>query len=496
LTTRAIVVGGGIAGLAITDALVRDGWQVTVLERDDTPLPRTAAEAFASWDRRGAPQARHSHAFLSRLRNGLRARAPDLLERLLASGAYEIRVTDALPATLDDRSPHPDDDALVLLGCRRTTFEWVLQRAVRAHPAVRWLWGAAVEGLLAEADAGGGPPRVRGVRARRAGHASEELRADVVVDASGRRSALPRWLADVGAGPVDEDGEECGIFYSSRFYRLRAGAGEPPREGPIGADLGYMKFAIFAGDSGIFSVTLAASPEDAPLRSVLRPGPFETAARAMPAIRPWIAAERSEPLGGVHGMAMLRNRRRRFSRDGVPLALGVHALGDAAICTNPLYGRGCTLAFVHAWLLADALRRHGDDAWAVAQALDEGTRREIAPWYRAARNQDREARAVAEAERRGEAAASAAAAPGGAVDPRAFMRSVLREGLLPALRTDAVVLRAFLRSFNLLDPPDALLSDGEVMRRVLRAWQERHRRASGEPPGPPREEMLRLLRAA
>ena len=36
-------------------------------------------------------------------------------------------------------------------------------------------------------------------------------------------------------------------------------------------------------------------------------------------------------------------------------------------------------------------------------------------------------------------------------DPRAFMQTIFRDGLLPALRTSPVVFRAFLRWFNLLD---------------------------------------------
>ena len=37
--------------------------------------------------------------------------------------------------------------------------------------------------------------------------------------------------------------------------------------------------------------------------------------------------------------------------------LGFHAVGDAHTCTNPLYGRGCSLAVVQALLLTDAARR-------------------------------------------------------------------------------------------------------------------------------------------
>ena len=64
-----------------------------MLERDATPLPADPDAAFA-WDRRGAPQVRHSHAFLARLRNLLRDRHPDVLRQLLDAGATELRFMD------------------------------------------------------------------------------------------------------------------------------------------------------------------------------------------------------------------------------------------------------------------------------------------------------------------------------------------------------------------------------------------------------------------
>src|SRR5690606_20045792 len=296
----------------------------------------------------------------------------------------------------------------------------------------------------------------------------------------------------------DEESEACGIFYCSRFYRLLPGATPPPGQGVVGADLGYMKFAIFPGDGGIFSITLAAALVDDPMRALLREGPFEAAARALPATREWIDPARAEPVTPVRAMAKLLNRRRRFVRDGRPLALGVHVVGDAAICTNPLYGRGCTLAFVHAFALADVLREHGADPVAAALAFDAATGRELVPWYRAARDQDREARAVAAAQARGAAAEAErlAAAPDRPVDPQALARSVLREGLIPALRTDATVVRAFMRVFNLLAPPDALIRDPAVIARVLTVWRERDRRPPLPVAGPERSAMVELLARA
>ncbi len=127
----------------------------------------------------------------------------------------------------------------------------------------------------------------------------------------------------------------------------------------------------------------------------MREAPFEAAARALPATARWTDAALAEPITPVYGMDGLRNTRRSFARSGEPAIDGLVALGDAAVHTNPLYGRGCTFALVHALLLADALAAHGDDVCAAARALEAATEREIVPWYEAAVAQDRDAAAWA-----------------------------------------------------------------------------------------------------
>src|SRR5690606_12281887 len=72
-------------------------------------------------------------------------------------------------------------------------------------------------------------------------------------------------------------------------------------------------------------------------------------------------------------------------------------------------------------------------------------------------------------------------------------RSLLRDGLFPALRTDPVVLRAFLRMMNLLAPPDALVTDGDVVTRVMKVYARRGERPPEPPVGPGREELLARL---
>jgi len=494
---RVVVAGAGIGGLASTLALARDGHSVTMLERDATPMPATPAEAFSAWERRGAPQVRHSHAFLARLRNLLAQRAPDVLHALLAAGATEIRFTDHLPETLTDRDPRPGDDELVALACRRTTFEWVLRRCVLDQPHVMLRDGTEVTGLDV---ALGHRPRVVGVRVRAAGSADgagdagETIAADLVVDASGPRAGSDRWLAAAGVDEPDAEVHETGIVYLSRFYELRAGADAPVGEGPIAGDLGHLKFAVFIGDNRTFSVTLAIPSGDAELRRALAtPEGFDAAALTLPPAWPWLDG-RSEPITGVHLMAGLRNRKRTFVVSGRPIVDGFVAVGDASVCTNPLYGRGCSLALVHGFGLADVLREHPADLDAALLAFDAFTTDELDPWYRAAVLQDRESAALAEGgSPAGMAAADAADTADADDETRAMLRSIMRDGLLPALQTSPVVFRAFLRWFNLLARPDALIADGEVVSEVMAAYAARDSRPPPAPFGPSREELLRAL---
>jgi 2-polyprenyl-6-methoxyphenol hydroxylase-like FAD-dependent oxidoreductase len=486
-----VVVGGSVAGLAAAFILSQDGHRVTVLEKDATPLPASPLEAFERWDRRGAPQTRHSHAFLARLNRILKRRAPDLHEKLLAHGVEELHFKDLAREALgrDDLAFVPEDDDIALLACRRITFEWVLRRHVLDSGRVSFRDGIDVLGL--EADTNGALPRVRGVRLKAENGREESLAADLVLDASGRRSRLGHWLSEMGAGTLQKDSEPCGIFYCSRFYKTLEGSEKPELGGVMGSDLGYMKYGIFPGDAGIFSITLCASPHDNALRRILKTPFFEAAVKALPATREWVAPSVSEPISDVHAMGNLNNTRCHFVVDGQPLALGVAPIGDALIHTNPLNGRGCTLAFVNAEIIADALREHPDDLLDFARAMNAKVEQELVPWYQATLAQDRDAIEVGQAQQRG-VDPFRVHRDDGTVDPKAYMRSLLREGLLPAMREDLVLLRSFLRVFNLLEAPTDLMKDPQIIQRALASYERRGERKA-ERPGPNREEMLEAL---
>lgn len=489
-----VVVGGSVAGLSTALALSRQGHQVTLLEKESLPDCETPVEAFERWERRGSPQSRHSHAFLARLHNEIKHREPDLYAALLAAGADTIPFAEMTREFFPDEPLLPEDEEITLLACRRITFDWALARHVKRHTDTDYLDGTSVVGLEAVRDAATGLPRVTGVRARRDDGTMLHLDADLVVDATGRNSALSRWLEEIGAEPLDQESEGCGIFYCSRFYRIRDGVEPPSIEGPIGADLGYMKYAIFLGDSRIFSITLAASPADDALRQVRRPAVFDAAARSLPSTRRWVDPVIAEPITDVYTYANLKNTMRFFVREGRPLALSLYPVGDALMHQNPLAGRGCTLAWLGGHLLAETFSAHVGDPLAFARAMDDGVSREITPWYRTMRDQDRASGEIAREESDG-CDPYAIHRDDGTIDPKAYMRSLLRDGLVPALREDIHVLRAFMRVFNLLEAPGDILARPDLLQRVLAVWQRREERAPVRL-GPGRAEMLAELESA
>jgi 2-polyprenyl-6-methoxyphenol hydroxylase-like FAD-dependent oxidoreductase len=441
MATPIVVAGGSVAGLATALALGRQGHSVTVVERD--PLAEFAdAEAAFAVERRGAPQAHQTHGFLARLTVTLRRDFPDIWQSLLDAGAESMTLTRGLGP------PEEGDDDLNVLIVRRTTFEWALREAVRHEPSVVYRPATEVAGLVGSPAITGGPtvPHITGVRLAD----GTELLGDVVI-CTGRRGPLVSWLAGLGA-EISEEVVDTHIVYLTRWYRLPQGT-PTDVDARLGGNFGYLKYLAVPCDGSTFSVTLAVRSSDDELRKMLLdPGAFDRACRLLPGPDRFMDLGPVEPLGPVRPMGGLINRLRHFTdADGRPLVTGLHVVGDAHTCTNPMYGRGCALAFVQATLLAQAYAARGTDAEGRAAAYEALSAREVEPWFHTSVAMD----SIGDND-------GIPKEP----DPMARRFGALVADVMLGNDVDPVVARGLLRMINTLVRPDELMADGDFVGRV------------------------------
>jgi flavin-dependent dehydrogenase len=277
-----------------------------------------------------------------------------------------------LPPSLSDHEPRDGDEAFRYVTGRRPVVEWVIAAAAAEQPGVVIRRGVQVAGLIGGPPAIPGVPHVAGVRTS----AGEELRADLVVDATGRRSRSAGLLTALGARPPRTHGETSGFAYYTRYF---TGPSQPFMRGPVLMPLGTISVLTLYGDNGTWSVTIYASSKDAPLKALRDGGCFARVVGACPLQAHWLDGQ---PVTDVLPMAGITDRYHRFVVDGVPVATGFAAVGDAWACTNPSGGRGVSIGVIHAQLLRRTVRSHLGDPAGFTRAWDEGTERHVAPFYR------------------------------------------------------------------------------------------------------------------
>ena len=383
-----------------------------------------------------------------------------------AGGAQRYDALRRMPRAIADGIPRPGDERFATLAGRRATLEHALARAAEAQPGLTVLRGAEAAALTTRP--GRDAPHVTGVRTT----AGQALAADLVVDAMGRGSRLPRLLAAAGAEPAAEEAEDFGFIYYTRFFR---GSTPPAPRAPLLTPIGSFSILAVPSDVGTWSLTIYVAAGDRPLKRLRDPETWTALIRACPRHAHWLEGD---PITGVLAMAGVVNRR----REAAPAATGIASLGDAWACTNPSVGRGIALGLMHAALLRDVAREHLGDPAGFGAAWREATDRELTPWYRSTVAGDQARYAEMQAFRAGRAP-----------DPPRDQAGVLRAALMTAMARDPDVFRAGLEIANCLTLPQDVFARQGLAARVLALAAG----ADGSsPPGPDRDEVLRLVAGA
>ena len=478
---RIAIAGGSAAGLFAGLLLARAGHDVVVLERDRLEPAADVESAAAAAFRPSAPQIVQPHLIMARCRQLLIERLPDVYAGLLAAGVAEAPLRTQMPDTLADTAPRPGDEELMPVMTRRSTVDWVLAHAAAAEPRVEVRHGVKVAGLLCapgratRSAAGLNSPHVTGLRTDRG-----DLPADLVVDATGRRSPADDWLARIGARPAATWFAECGIAYYSRHYRIRQAA-ELPGLAVTRTVIALDEFLAgkWGADNGAVQLVIAPLAADRRFRPVRDPGIFTAVLRAVPAFAAWLDV--MDPITDVFPMGGLHNTLRRLVVDGTPVATGLLAIGDSVCTTNPTLGRGLALALTGAADLTDTLGAYGGDPAAQALAMDRLVAAHVAPFY-----QDQAAIDAARlAMMRHTIFGEPVPAPSAAGDRVSY----------PQLRVagcyDPVAFRAFWKINGMVCPPEAVYTDPHVVACTREALSQH---GSGPPVAQPsRAQLLAAL---
>ena len=444
---HAVVIGASIAGLCAARVLSDFYDRVTVFDRDelpDTPANRTAV-----------PQGRHVHLLMARGAQEFETHFPGLLDDMVAAG---VPILENRPDCIHFGAAghvlgthHRLQDEFTAYVPSRPQLEWQIRRRVIDIDNVDIVRRAVVEPRYDSAR-----QQVTGVLLDSSDGAGA-VPADLVVDATGRGTRLPVWLAQWGFERPCEDIVDVGIAYATHQLRIPDGLLEEKvvvagasREQPLG--LGMLYYEDGTWGLTTFGVAKVEPPQNfaqmCDLADEILPAHLAAALR------------RGEPIGDVAFHKYPTSRWRRYDKlDRFPG--GILPFGDAVASFNPTFGQGMTMTSLQAGNLRQALGMSGAD---LAREFNRATAKTTYPVWTM--------NAI------GDLVLHRASGP-----MPWWYRPVgeLFDQFLGAAETDPVLAEWFLRRFSLLDslymvPSTRLV--GRTIRHNMRLWLAERRAAT------------------
>lgn len=429
---RAVVLGGSIAGLLAARVLAESFEEVLIVDRDELTGVTTA--------RRGVPQGRHVHGLLARGQQILEELFPGFTEDAKASGIPTGDLGE-LRWFFGSGRLQPATTGLLCISASRPLLEAQVRSRVSALPNVKLVERTDIVDITATDD----NSRITGALVQRQDQREpEQLAADLVVDATGRGSRTPVWLARLGYERPAEEQLRIDVSYTSRLFRL-------PDESVLEGDLSINPVATPATPRGAFLSRIEDGKVAVSLYGMVgESAPTDSEgflafskSLAVPDVHDVL--EGAEPLGDAHLYRYQASVRRRYEQL-TRFPQGYLVLGDAACSFNPVYGQGMTVAAME----AITLREHLAGGLPEAAEFHRDIAEVIDVCWQTSVSGDLSYPQVE-----------------GPRPPEVEMANAYIAQLHAAATVDGELTRLFMRVAGLADPPSVLMTP-ETMERVAR----------------------------
>jgi len=433
---QAIVIGGSLTGLLTARVLSDHFEKVTILERDEVhDRPES---------RKGQAQTRHVHGLLAQGLIILKEYFPGIDEELTAGGAFMGDMGEYIHWHQYGGYRVKFKSGITGMAMSRPFLEFHVRRRVLSLPNVTLTDCCAVNELVTSPD----KKQVTGVNVtKRSGETHAGImEADLVVDASGRGSASPKWLESLGYARPSETEVRAHIGYATREYRrtekdvnklsseIILPTAPTEKHGtilfPVEGDRWIMTSGGYIGDH--------PPADEAGLLEFVR---------TLPAPDIFNIISKEEPLTEITTYkypASLRHHYEKLKR----FPEGYLIIGDAVASFNPIYGQGMTSAIMQTRALNNVLEQQPALQGLWRAFFKQAARVVDMPWQLAVGEDFR----YPETE--------------GTKPPFTDMINAYVEKVHKATQRDPVVYAQFLRVMNLMDPPTSLMSPG-IMWRVF-----------------------------
>lgn len=344
---KCVIVGAGISGLINSHALSKYFEKVHLYEKDQIDEKQIEPR----W---GVPQGEHIHIVLTAAVKSLDKRFPNLLSKLQNIGSNKYSVTEGLKWYHHGnwKKQYTSDNDFTTFTQTRPVLETTIREEVTNTSNIEIIDQSKFIDYIYNAE----DNSISGIKIERNGE-TEEILADLVVDAMGRSSKSTRYFDNHDIKLPDIETIDVNIKYVSCFYPAD-GIAENPLQSVYPHPPETSKYGVIGnveGDKVI--VTLMGFDGDHPSTDLSE---FLEFAKQLDHPFIYNKLKESDPITPLRSYAYPKMRR-IYYHQMKQLPSNFIAVGDAVCHFDPLFGQGMTVSTLEADILEDLLEQAKHD---------------------------------------------------------------------------------------------------------------------------------------